>query len=180
MLCEKICAKLLTALLGFCTALGCCAVPAAAAQAAAAPPAAVHTLAVPAAVTAAIADPARPPAQVVHDAERRPGEVLAFAGIRRGDRIGDFIASHTPAVVVYDLEPPYGLSAARFLSLLDRFSECSFVITCADRALALHSAPWLSAVPVFQKPYVLDEIADSVYSRVTRISLKLAPVYLGI
>jgi hypothetical protein len=96
------------------------------------------------------------------------------------DRIADFIALHTPAVVVYDLEPPYGLSAARFLSLLDRFSKCSFVITCADRALALHSAPWLSAVPVFQKPYVLDEIADSVSSRVMRISLKLAPVYLGI
>jgi hypothetical protein len=96
------------------------------------------------------------------------------------DRIADFIAWHTPAVVVYDLEPPYGRSAARFLSLLDRFSECSFVITCADRARALHSAPWLSAVPVFQKPYVLDEIADSVSSRVMRISLKLAPVYLGI
>jgi hypothetical protein len=96
------------------------------------------------------------------------------------DRIADFIASRCPAVVVYDLEPPYGRSAVKFLSLLDRFSECSFVITCADRALALHSAPWLSAVPVFQKPYALDEIVDSVYSRVMRISLKLAPVYLGI
>jgi len=92
------------------------------------------------------------------------------------DRIADFITSCTPAVVVYDLEPPYDRSAVNFLSVLDRFSECSFVITCADRALALHSAPWLSAVPVFQKPYALDEIADSVHSRVMRISLKLAPV----
>src|SRR5215469_13663638 len=87
MLCEKICAKVLAALLSFCTALGCCAVPAAAA-----PAAAVPTLVVPAAVTAAIADSARPPEQVRHDAERRPGEVLAFAGIRRGDRVADFMS----------------------------------------------------------------------------------------
>jgi predicted methyltransferase len=87
MLCEKICAKVLAALLSICTALGCCAVPAAAA-----PAAAVPAVAVPAAVTAAIADPARPPEQVRHDAERRPGEVLAFAGIRRGDRVADFMS----------------------------------------------------------------------------------------
>jgi len=87
MLCEKICAKVLTALLGFCTAFGCCAVPAAGVPAATAP-----AVVVPAAVTAAIADPARPPEQVVHDAERRPGEVLAFAGILRGDRIADFMS----------------------------------------------------------------------------------------
>jgi len=82
MSCEKICAKALTALLGFCAAFGCCAVPAAAAPA----------VVVPAAVTAAIADPARPPEQVARDAERRPGEVLAFAGIRRGDRVADFMS----------------------------------------------------------------------------------------
>ena len=87
MSCEKICAKALSALLGFCAAFGCCAVPAAAVPAAAAP-----AVVVPAAVTAAIADPARPPEQVARDAERRPGEVLAFAGIRRGDRVADFMS----------------------------------------------------------------------------------------
>src|SRR5262245_29626206 len=86
MLCEKICAKVLTALLGLCTALGCCALPAAV------PASADPAVVVPAAVTAAIADPARPPEQVAHDAERRPGEVLAFAGIRRGDRVADFMS----------------------------------------------------------------------------------------
>ena len=87
MSCEKICAKALSALLGFCAAFGCCAVPAAAVPAAAAP-----AVVVPAAVTAAIADPARPPEQVARDAERRPGDVLAFAGIRRGDRVADFMS----------------------------------------------------------------------------------------
>ena len=40
MLCEKICAKVLAALLGFCTALGCCA-PSARGHATAAPPSSV-------------------------------------------------------------------------------------------------------------------------------------------
>jgi predicted methyltransferase len=82
MLSLKICANALLALFGACAALEFCAVPAAA------DPAVV----VPAAVTAAIADPARPAEQVAHDAERRPGEVLAFAGIRHGDRVADFMS----------------------------------------------------------------------------------------
>ena len=82
MLCTKICAKVLNALLGVCATLGCCVLPAAA------DPAVV----VPAAVTAAIADPARPAEQVAHDRERRPGELLSLAGIGRGDRVADFMS----------------------------------------------------------------------------------------
>ena len=43
-------------------------------------------------VTSAIADPARPPAQVARDAQRQPAEVLAFAGVRPGDRVADFMS----------------------------------------------------------------------------------------
>jgi predicted methyltransferase len=43
-------------------------------------------------VTRAIADPARPPEQVARDAQRRPGAVLAFAGVRPGDRVADFMS----------------------------------------------------------------------------------------
>jgi predicted methyltransferase len=46
----------------------------------------------PAAVAAALADPARPAEQTVHDAERHPAEVLAFAGIGPGDRVADFMS----------------------------------------------------------------------------------------
>jgi predicted methyltransferase len=77
MLCTKICAKALSALLAVCGALGCCVVPAAS---------------VPADVAAAIADPARPAAQVARDGERHPAEVLAFAGVARGDRVADFMS----------------------------------------------------------------------------------------
>jgi predicted methyltransferase len=43
-------------------------------------------------VTRAIADPARPPGQLAHDAQRQPGAVLAFAGVRPGDRVADFMS----------------------------------------------------------------------------------------
>src|SRR5215831_6232957 len=92
MLCTKICAKVLNALLGVCASLGCCALPAAAAPVVATSYTADPAIVVPAAVIAAIADPARPAEQVAHDGERRPGELLTFAGIRRGDRVADFMS----------------------------------------------------------------------------------------
>jgi predicted methyltransferase len=43
-------------------------------------------------IAAAIAAPDRPPDQVSHDAERRPEAVLAFAGVKPGDRVADFMS----------------------------------------------------------------------------------------
>jgi predicted methyltransferase len=40
---------------------------------------------------AALADPARPAADTARDAARHPGELLAFAGIRPGQLVGDFV-----------------------------------------------------------------------------------------
>jgi len=45
----------------------------------------------PAYIAAALTDPARPAEQVGHDAARKPGEIIAFAGLKPGDRVGDFI-----------------------------------------------------------------------------------------
>jgi len=39
---------------------------------------------------AALADPARPAADRDRDAARKPGELLAFAGIKRGQRVGEW------------------------------------------------------------------------------------------
>jgi predicted methyltransferase len=44
-----------------------------------------------AAISAAVADPARPEADRVRDADRKPAEVIAFAGIKPGTRIGEFM-----------------------------------------------------------------------------------------
>jgi predicted methyltransferase len=46
---------------------------------------------IPTAVTAALADPHRPAEQFARDAMRKPAEVIAFAGLRSGDRVGDFM-----------------------------------------------------------------------------------------
>lgn len=45
-----------------------------------------------AAIAAALADPARPAEQVAHDDDRHPAELLAFAGIKAGDRVADFMS----------------------------------------------------------------------------------------
>lgn len=42
------------------------------------------------AIAAAVADPARPATDTERDANRKPAQVLAFAGVKPGDRIADY------------------------------------------------------------------------------------------
>jgi len=86
------------------------------------------------------------------------------------ERIAEWIVSCDPTVVVFDLDPPYSRSAAVVLHLIHRFPNRSFVMTCADRVLALKSAPWLCTYPLFQKPYETDQVAESVLSSMSRAS----------
>lgn len=46
---------------------------------------------VPAPIAAALADAGRPAAEKERDAARHPGELLAFAGVKPGDKVADFI-----------------------------------------------------------------------------------------
>ena len=45
-----------------------------------------------AAISAAIADPARPEGDRARDADRKPAETLAFAGVKPGDKVADYAA----------------------------------------------------------------------------------------
>ena len=45
-----------------------------------------------AAISAAIADQARPESDRARDADRKPAETLAFAGVKSGDRVADYAA----------------------------------------------------------------------------------------
>jgi len=45
----------------------------------------------PANIAAALADPARPAADVSRDAARKPGDLLALTGIKAGDKVADFV-----------------------------------------------------------------------------------------
>jgi predicted methyltransferase len=49
--------------------------------------------AAPPAVVAAVSSSDRPPGDVARDANRKPSETLAFAGIKPGDRVADFVAN---------------------------------------------------------------------------------------
>lgn len=42
-------------------------------------------------ITAALSDPGRPAEQIKLDATRKPGPLVAFAGVRPGDRVADFM-----------------------------------------------------------------------------------------
>jgi predicted methyltransferase len=45
-----------------------------------------------AAIAAAVADPARPASDTARDLNRKPAEMLAFSGLKPGDKIGDYAA----------------------------------------------------------------------------------------
>jgi len=80
------------------------------------------------------------------------------------------LLSLNPTVVVFDLDPPYKRSAAVVGDLLVRFPGRAFIFTCADPLLAINAAPWLSAYPVLQKPYDLNEMVETVRLLVTQAS----------
>jgi len=51
------------------------------------------TLHVPSPIQAAVQDASRPADDVARDTNRKPAETLAFAGIKRGDVVADYIAN---------------------------------------------------------------------------------------
>ena len=55
-----------------------------------APATAAQPPAIPAYIAGAVASPLRPPRDVERDATQRPAEVLAFAGVKPGDKVADF------------------------------------------------------------------------------------------
>jgi len=55
------------------------------------PPPGPVAASIPPNIGAALMDPARPAADMVRDGDRRPGEVLAFAGVRQGAKVADLI-----------------------------------------------------------------------------------------
>jgi len=93
------------------------------------------------------------------------------------ERVEDLIVSFGPTVVVYDLEPPYARSTAVALRIMERFPDQSFVMTSADPRLAFKSAPSLAARPMFQKPYDIDEIVDTVSSIVAHAAMERTIVH---
>jgi predicted methyltransferase len=106
----------------------------------------------PAQVSAALADDARPAAQVQLDRWRRPAEIIAFAGIRPGDRVADFMPGNAyftrilsrvvgPGGRVYAFLPaqqlancaPAETQGTRDLAADRRYGNVKVLIAAADR-----------------------------------------------
>lgn len=73
------------------------------------------------AITAALADPARPAAERARDAARKPDAILAFAGVKPGDKVVDFIMgggyfSRILAKTVGNKGRVYALQPAEFVA----------------------------------------------------------------
>lgn len=57
---------------------------------------AADTTALPPNIAAAVSNPLRPATDKDRDANRKPGEVLAFAGVKEGDQIAELVPGGTP------------------------------------------------------------------------------------
>ena len=83
---------------------------------------------VPANITAALADKARPEADVKRDAARHPGEMLAFAGVKPGDKVADFMmgGGYFTAILSPAVGPKgkvYAYQAAEFITYRAVYGE---------------------------------------------------------
>ncbi len=103
-------------------------------------------------LSAALSDPARPPQEAQLDALRKPAEVIAFAGLKSGDRVADFMSGNGyftrifsrvvgPGGRVYAFIPAQQLAncaasetaGSRALGRDERYANVEVLIDAADR-----------------------------------------------
>ena len=80
------------------------------------------------AYAAALADPARPAAERARDAARLPGELLTFAQIARGEKVGDFImgGGYLTRILAAAVGPNghvYAFQPAEFIAFRKEYGE---------------------------------------------------------
>ncbi|MFZ5669914.1 MAG: class I SAM-dependent methyltransferase [Pseudomonadota bacterium] len=114
---------------------------------------------VPANIAEAVANPDRPEPQRAADAARKPAEILAFAGVKAGDRVGDFLMGGGYFTRIFSgaVGPSgkvYGYQASEFISFLNDYAKWQ------DNAVAFapNIAPVRSSLANFSFPEPLDLI----------------------
>lgn len=83
---------------------------------------------VPANIAAGVANPARPEAQRARDAARHPAEILAFAGVKPGDKVGDLMMGGGYFTRIFSgaVGPQgkvYGFQAAEFIHFMGDYAK---------------------------------------------------------
>ena len=82
----------------------------------------------------------------------------------------DFINHHTPAVIVYDISPPYDANW-RFLRLVlssEPLRRCEFVITTTNKPALERLVGDNEALEIIGKPYDLQRVIDAVRAALSR------------
>jgi CheY-like chemotaxis protein len=82
-----------------------------------------------------------------------------------------FIEHHTPAVIVYDISPPYDANWTflRLVQNLEPVKGRPFVITTTNKPALDKLVGETEALEIIGKPYDLDQVVEAVRAALTRI-----------
>ena len=105
--------------------------------------------------TAALADPARPAADRDRDAARQPAELLAFAGIKPGQKVGDFVmgGGYLTRILAGAVGPEgkvYAFQPAEFIAFKKQYGDDQAAIDTAYANVDAVAGPF--AAPAFPEP----------------------------
>ena len=104
---------------------------------------------------AALADPARPAADRDRDAARKPAELLAFAQIAPGEKVGDFVmgsgyVTRLLAAAVGPAGKVYGFQPAEFIAFRKQYGDDQAAVDAAYDNVDAVAGPF--AAPAFPEP----------------------------
>ncbi|ATQ42766.1 class I SAM-dependent methyltransferase [Caulobacter mirabilis] len=107
----------------------------------------------------AVANPARPEAQRARDAARHPAEILAFAGVKTGDKVGDFLmgGGYFTRILSGAVGPTgkvYAFQADEFISFMADYGKWQD----ETAKFAPNIVPVRSSIGVFATPEPVDLI----------------------
>ena len=104
---------------------------------------------------AALADPARPSADRERDTARKPAELLAFAGIKPGQKVGDFVmgGGYLTRILAGAVGPAgkvYAFQPAEFIAFKKQYGDDQAAIDAAYANVDAVAGPF--AAPAFPEP----------------------------
>lgn len=104
---------------------------------------------------AALADSARPEADRARDAARHPAELLAFAGVRPGQTVGDFVmgGGYLTRILAGAVGPEgkvYAFQPAEFIAFREQYGKDQQAVAAAYANVDAVAGPF--AAPAFPEP----------------------------